>query len=90
MHTEQHIQSMLDKVTKLFDATGKCMERDLDACETLEQGVQVKQIYLSYAVAMLDMLAWGCHPDVSQATLSALKTITRRLERNADKADDDD
>jgi hypothetical protein len=81
---------MLDKAQKLLEASSECLQRDLDACDNIDQGVEVKQIYLGYAVAMLDMLAWGCPPDVSQATLAALEIIIRRLEHNAAKADNDD
>ena len=90
MRTEQQVQNMLDKLQKLYDASSQCMQRDLDACDNIDQAVEVKQIYLSYAIAMLDMLTWGCPPDVSESVLSALEIIVRRLEHNVSKAKNDD
>jgi hypothetical protein len=80
---------MLDKVTKLVESSRESMQRDILASADIDQAVEVKQIYLSYAVALLDMLAWGCPPDVSDATIQAIQPILSRLKHNVEKATND-
>jgi hypothetical protein len=89
MRSAQAVQEMLDKVTRLVESAADSMQRDIDNSSDVGQAVEVKQIYLSYSIALLDILAWECPPDISQASIQALQPILTRLEHNVSKASHD-